>query len=67
MTARLQEALTRTAASAIYGGVLMLMTTLDLTLELLWSAFVLWMIVRWFGLFRRFRTERWAVTGAQRP
>ena len=55
------------AASAIYGGVLILMTTLDLTLELLWSAFVLWMIVRWFGLFRRFRTERWAVTGAQRP
>ena len=54
------------AASAIYGGVLLLMTTLDLNLELLWSAFTVWMIVRWLGLVRRFRTERWAVTGAER-
>ena len=54
------------AASVIYGGVLAVMTPFDLTLELLWSAFTLWMIVRWFGLFRRFRTERWAVTGAHR-
>ena len=53
-------------ASVIYGGVLAVMTPFDLTLELLWSAFTLWMIVRWFGLFRRFRTERWAVTGAHR-
>ena len=54
------------AASVIYGGVLAVMTTFDLTLELLWSAFTVWMIVRWLGLFRRFRTERWAVTGAPR-
>ena len=54
------------AASVIYGGVLAVMTPFDLTLELLWSAFTLWMSVRWFGLFRRFRTERWAVTGAHR-
>ena len=54
------------AASVIYGGVLAVMAPFDLTLELLWSAFTLWMIVRWFGLFRRFRTERWAVTGAHR-
>ena len=54
------------AASVIYGGVLAVMAPFDLTLELLWSAFTLWMILRWFGLFRRFRTERWAVTGAHR-
>ena len=54
------------AASVVYGGVLAVMTAFDLTLELLWSAFTVWMIVRWFGLVRRFRTERWAVTGAHR-
>ena len=50
-------------ATVGYGALLALLTTIDVTLAWLWAAFSAWMLARWFGLFRRFRTDRWAVTG----
>lgn len=60
-------ALAMVVASLAYGVLLAVLASLDVTLAWLWAAFTLWMLFRWFGLFARFRTDRWAVTGAIAP
>ena len=60
-------ALAMVGASAIYGVALAFLSTTDLTLAWLWAAFSLWIVARWGGLYLRFRTDRWAVTGATAP
>ena len=53
-------------ASAIYGGLLVVLASTDPTLAWLWAAFAVWMLLRGYGLARRFRTNAWAVTGTLR-
>ena len=60
-------ALAMVGASAIYGIALGFLSTTDVTLVWLWAAFSLWIVARWGGLYLRFRTDRWAVTGATAP
>ena len=53
-------------ASAVYGGLLIVLANTDPTLAGLWAAFTVWMLLRGYGLVRRFRTNAWAVTGTLR-
>jgi putative MATE family efflux protein len=52
------------AAVLIAGGILVL--ELDLGVGWLWASVAAWMFARLIGLGARFRTRRWAVTGAVR-
>ncbi len=54
-------------ASVIYGVLLGVLVFNDLTLGWVWAAFTVWIAARWYGLYRRFRTDRWVVTGAMAP
>ncbi len=54
-------------ASAIYAIALVVLASTTITLVALWAAFAGWMVLRWLGLFLRFRTDRWAVLGAAAP
>ena len=55
------------AASGLYGVALVTLAATTLTLAWLWTAFAGWIAARWFGLFLRFRTDRWAIVGATGP
>ncbi len=57
-------ALAMVAASGGYSVVLVLLLATGPTLLWLWAAFGLWIGLRWYGMYRRFRTDRWLVTGA---
>ncbi len=54
-------------ASTIYAIALLGLGSTTVTLVALWAAFAGWMVLRWLGLFLRFRTDRWAVVGAAAP
>jgi Na+-driven multidrug efflux pump len=54
-------------ASAVYAIALVVLGSTTATLVALWAAFAGWMVLRWLGLFLRFRTDRWAVVGAAAP
>ena len=50
-------------ASVIYGGLLVALALTDPTLAWLWAAFCAWMVMRGYGLARRFRTNSWHFQG----
>ena len=54
------------AASVVYGGLLAVAVPLGAGLLWLWAAFSVWIVLRWIGLYLRFRTDRWIVTGTVR-
>ena len=54
------------AASLVYVRLLAVAVPLDGGLLWLWAAFSLWIVLRWLGLYLRFRTDRWLVTGTVR-
>lgn len=54
------------AASAGYAVVLAVLLRGTPTLLGLWAAFGLWIGLRWYGMYRRYRTDRWLVTGTAR-
>ena len=55
------------AASAGYAVVLAGLLRGSPGLLRLWAAFGLWIGLRWYGMYRRYRSDRWLVTGAARP
>ncbi len=60
-------ALAMVAAGVLYGVVLAIVVQRGATLAWLWAAFSVWILARWVGLYWRFRSDRWAVTGATAP
>lgn len=54
------------AASVVYAGLLAVAVPLGAGLLWLWAAFSVWIVLRWIGLYLRFRTDRWIVTGTVR-
>lgn len=54
------------AASAGYGALLVGLAAAGPTLPWLWACFSLWVLFRWFGMYRRYRGDDWLVPGAVR-
>jgi MATE family, multidrug efflux pump len=54
------------AASVVYGALLAMAVPLGAGLLWLWAAFSVWIVLRWLGLYLRYRTDRWIVTGTVR-
>jgi putative MATE family efflux protein len=54
------------AASVVYAALLVGLAFLGPTLVWLWCAFGVWVGLRWYGMYRRYRRDRWLVTGAVR-
>ena len=59
-------AIAMVAASVVYAGLLAIAIAAGAGLLWLWAAFSVWIGLRWLGLFLRFRSDRWIVTGTVR-
>ena len=59
-------ALAMLLASAAYAVLLAVAFATDAGLLWLWAAFSCWVGFRWIGLYARYRTDRWIVTGTVR-
>ncbi len=54
------------AASLGYAALLVVLAIVGPTLLWLWGAFGVWIGLRWYGMYRRYRQDHWLVTGATR-
>jgi hypothetical protein len=54
------------AATVGYAVLLAVGAGADAGLLWLWAAFGGWVLLRWLGLYLRFRSDRWIVTGTLR-
>ena len=54
------------AASVVYGALLAVAIATGAGLLWLWAAFAVWIGLRWLGLYLRFRSDHWIVTGTVR-
>ena len=54
------------AASVVYLGLLAVAIASGAGLLWLWAAFSIWIVLRWLGLYLRFRSDHWIVTGTLR-
>ena len=59
-------AIAMVAASVVYAGLLAIAVAAGAGLVWLWAAFSVWIGLRWLGLFLRYRSDRWIVTGTVR-
>jgi Na+-driven multidrug efflux pump len=59
-------ALAMVAASLVYGVLLAAAIWVGAGLLWLWAAFSVWILLRWLGLYLRFRSDRWIATGTVR-
>jgi hypothetical protein len=54
------------AASAAFFPVAVLVLATDAGLLALWGALWVFVLARWYGMYRRYRTDAWLVTGSVR-
>jgi putative MATE family efflux protein len=59
-------ALAMVAASAAFFPVALVVLATDAGLLALWGALWVFVLARWYGMYRRYRTDAWLVTGAVR-
>ena len=60
-------ALAMAAAAAAFVPFVILVLALDAGLLALWGALYVFILGRLYGMYRRYRTDVWLVTGAARP